>query len=175
MRADEGLLVQCHGLVGIEHIERRHGANLQLLAVVAGYLAALLDGALLGLHIFIRLHESPIDRFHLGDGVHDLLAERRVRNAPVVLRLVHEALIHPDAGSVEQVLRHLGIEAGAQLRAEERGAVGIRGVDIVEGKLECCTCHETLVVSKVIGVRPGLSTCKEAGGWTGGAINLDGR
>ena len=109
------------------------------------------------------------------DCIDDLLAERGVGNAPVVQRLVHEALVHPDAGSVQQVLGHRGLEAGTQLRAVERGAVGTRGVDIVEGKLESRARHKALVVGEIVSIGPGLAAGKEAGGWIGCAIDLDGR
>ena len=59
LRADQRLLVGGHSRVGVHHVQRGHGADLQLLAVVAGQLGALLQGALLGLHILIGAAPVP--------------------------------------------------------------------------------------------------------------------
>ena len=74
-------------------------------------LAALVERVLLGLHILIGLHQAPVDGLDLIDGVENLLAERRIDNAAVVQRLVHEALVDPDARALQQMLGDLGLDS----------------------------------------------------------------
>ena len=112
LRGDEGLLVAVNTRIVLHHLQRGHGADLQLLAVVAGQLGALRQGALLGLHILIGLHQPPIDGLHLIDGVENLLAEGGIGDAAIVARLIDVALVDPDAGALQQVLGNRGLESG---------------------------------------------------------------
>ena len=74
------------------------------LRLSASQLAALLQSALLGLHVLVGLHQPPVDGLHLVDGVENLLAEGRVGDAAVVERLIDEALVDPDARALQEVL-----------------------------------------------------------------------
>jgi len=124
LRTDQRLFVRGHARVGVQHVQRSQGADLQLLAVVRGQLAALVERPLLGLDVFIGVHQPPVNVLNLVDGVENLLAEGGVGDAAVVDRLVNKALVDPDAGSLKQVLGQLGLEVGVVLRAETCGRVG---------------------------------------------------
>ncbi len=108
LRTDQGLLVCCNGLVGVQDVERGHRADFQLPAIFDCHLAALLERALLGLHVLIRVHQTPVNVLYLVDGVKNLLAKSGVGDAAIVDRLIVVALVYPDAGSQQQVLGELG-------------------------------------------------------------------
>ena len=105
LRSNQVLRIAGHAVVGVQHVERRQGADRQLLAVVRGELRRLLQRSLLGLHVFIVGDQLPVDVLDLIDGVEDLLAEGGVGDAPVVFGVDDEAAIDARPKAIEQVLR----------------------------------------------------------------------
>ena len=109
------------------------------------------EGAFLGLLILVGRDETPVDVFHLIDGVEKLLAEGGVGDAAVVLGLQDEAAVHAGAEALQQVLRGLRPEAGGQGRAVVR-TLAVGGlVRVVEGDAEERSGEEALLVAEVVG------------------------
>ena len=95
LRGDESLLVGGDRGVGVDDIERRERADLELLAVVFGELGGLRESALLGLLVLIGADQAPVDVLDLVDGVEQLLAEGGVGDAAIVFGLQDEAALMP--------------------------------------------------------------------------------
>ena len=174
LRTDQRLLVRGHGRIGIDHIERRHGADLELLPRIAVKLCALLERPLLRLHVFIRADNNPVDVLHLVYRGKNLLTEGGVGDASVENRLIDEAFVHPDARPLQKVLRHSGSETRFELRAVVTEKT-IRGnAAIVPTHLQRGAGDESLVIREVVFVCIRESTWREyARLWRLGTFKLN--
>src|SRR4029077_21239186 len=102
-------------------IERRHGANAELLLVVVVKLLGNGHGFVLDLHICARVYEFPVSRDGIGDGGDGLQSESPIGDLTVVFRDAQVACINSQSKAVKQGLRKPDRERGLDGGIEKVG------------------------------------------------------
>ena len=153
LRGDQRLLVAGHLALGVDHVEGRHAADLELLLVVFFEAGGLVEGVLPGLDVLIGADQAPVDVLYLVDGVEKLLAEDGVGNAAVVFRLDDEAAVDAGAKALQQMLGEREIEGGGEGRAEEGKRIVGCGSRVVECHLHVGAGDEALAQGEIVGIR----------------------
>jgi len=172
LRGDERLLIAGHLAFGVDDIERRHAADLELFLVVSLEARGLIESALFGLHVLIGADEAPIDVLHLVDGVEELLAEDGVGDTAVVLRLDNEAAVDAGAKALQKMLGEGEVEGGLQLRAEKTKKTVGGGTRIVEDHLHVCARDEPLIEAEIVSIDV-LCNRRQASGKDGAGLRLN--
>ena len=112
LRLHEGLLIGGELRLSGDHVQRRHGADFELLFIVLVKRLVDADGGLFHFHVFAGVDEFPIIVGHLSDGIDDLLSELRLADFHGVARFDNVTIVGNFAKTVQERLRDLHRERG---------------------------------------------------------------